>query len=160
MPSQSSILDVLRGTWTGTGHAEYPTIDSAEYCEELTFTSDGKHPILHFEQRTWKVVQGANADPLFWESGFLVGKKDGTFEMASSQQSGRMELLHGTARPGKDGEVILELDSKAIVNDERMKKTQRIILIKQDTLSYVLNMSTTAVPDLKLHASANLTRKK
>ena len=159
MSSQSSLLAALRGTWTGTGHAEYPTINPADYREELTFTSDGKHSMLHYAQRTWKLTPGSGPEPLFWESGFFIDKEDGTFEMASAQQSGRMEILRGAAVRGKDGEIILEMNSATIVNDERMVQSQRVFTIGKDTLSYVLNMSTTAVPKLSLHASAQLNRR-
>lgn len=149
----------IAGTWAGSGHVEYPTIDPSDYREELTFSFDGKHQALQYAQKTWKVVPDSmKMDPLFRDSGFLIEKEDGIFELASAQQGGRLELLRGSARMEHNGSVVLDLKSVSIINDLRMVESRRIFRIHPDKLSYELLMSTTANPTLQLHASCHLTK--
>ena len=44
MPMHPALKPVsgLIGTWRGAGRGEYPTIDSFEYTEEVTFAEAGK----------------------------------------------------------------------------------------------------------------------
>lgn len=44
-------LNFLIGTWKGKGIAQYPTIDSIEYAEELVFQMNDEFPVLHYEQK-------------------------------------------------------------------------------------------------------------
>ena len=159
MGMMTSKLDHLEGTWTGTGRAEYPTIMPAEYREELVFTSDHKHPILHYVQRTWKIVPGTqDIDPLFWETGFFLDKGDGIFELASAQQGGRMEILRGSEVITSKDHMVIELKSVSIINDERMIQSQRVFRISRNIFEYEQKMSTKENPVLQIHVSARLTR--
>ena len=152
-----SDLAYLAGAWAGNGHAQYPTIPEADYREELVFSSDGKNPFIHYVQRTWRIGVGSE-EPLFWESGFLIDRGNGTFEMASSQQSGRMEILRGNALAGPKREVALELNSVSIVNDDRMIRSQRIYHFRPGSLSYELRMSTKVNPTMDVHLRATLSK--
>lgn len=156
---QFSDLLFLTGAWAGSGHAEYPTISPADYRDQIVFTSDHKHSILHYVQQTWKVREAGDPEPLFWESGFIIDKGNSIFEVVSAQQSGRMEVLRGKAAKDDRGEVVLDLHSETIVNDERMLHSQRVFRFYPDRVEYELKMSTKANPNLQRHASAMLTRK-
>ena len=77
--------------------------------------------------------------------------------MASSQQSGRMEILRGKGSKGEP--IVLDLASVQIMNDDRMLKSRRFFRINRNTLSYELTMSTTAHPEMSIHVTAQLKKK-
>ncbi len=59
-------LASLAGVWKGEGRAEYPTITPTEYREETVFSTNGKDPVVHYEQRTWiKSADENNGQPVF-----------------------------------------------------------------------------------------------
>ena len=94
-----SDLTYIAGTWEGSGHAEYPTIQPIDYREELIFTLNKKDLVIHYEQRTWiKSSDERHNEPIFWESGFFIDKNNGLFDLVSAQKTGRMEILRGSAR--------------------------------------------------------------
>lgn len=84
-------LAPLLGTWKGSGAGEYPTIDSFEYTEELTFTNIGK-PFLLYVQRTWSPT----GTPMHTETGYVRMPSPGIVEMTLAQPTGQSELLEGT----------------------------------------------------------------
>lgn len=57
-------LRPLLGTWEGVGSGDYPTIDAFGYTEHLAVRWNGIEPLLVFEQRTWKGVDGGRGEPL------------------------------------------------------------------------------------------------
>ena len=149
----------LVGTWEGHGHAEYPTIDATDYREELVFEHNGKDPVLHYVQKTWKPIRGGRAEePIFWESGFLLDRGAGSFELVSAQKSGRVEVLRGPAVRGEDGVIALDLESASIVNDARVLASARRLGIAPDRIEYRLEMSLRTHPAVRLHLAARLMR--
>ncbi|MEX1139891.1 MAG: heme-binding beta-barrel domain-containing protein [Bacteroidota bacterium] len=130
-----------------------------EYSEELTFTDNKKDPVIHFEQKTWIKSTGAGSrEPLFWESGFLLDKGGGIFELVSAQKSGRMEILRGKARRMDPNTLELPLTSVSIVNDDRMIRSGRTYTFSPHKLTYELSMSTTVNPSFQKHVAAQLTK--
>ena len=152
------ILHVLVGEWSGTGHGEFPTIQSFEYLETLRFNADGR-AFVHYEQRTQR-RSDAQDDylPSHWESGFIRLLPDGVVEMVNVQGSGRLEVLRGALEQTDDG-LVLDLKSTAFLNDSRMVEAARTITLEGETLSYTQSMHTSAVPSQVLHVQAMLTRK-
>ena len=149
-------LSFLVGVWKGRGRAEYPTIETAEYVEELVWRMNGKDPVLHYEQQTWFGTGSRDeGSPVFWESGFLIDKGNGSFELASAQKSGRMEILRGGISR-ENGGLVLNLESTTIVNDERMVRSSRHIRLQKEELSYELMMTTTSHRSHAIHLRAIL----
>ncbi|MCG3119826.1 MAG: hypothetical protein ALAOOOJD_02359 [bacterium] len=148
------------GRWKGSGRAEYPTIASLDYREELIFTVNPKDPVIHYEQRTWvKSLDERNDEPLFWESGFLIDKGNGLFELVSAQKSGRIEILRGNAERTNEGTLKLHLVSVAILNDDRMIRSGRLLHFQREILDYELEMSTTQNGTYQKHLAARLAHK-
>ena len=61
----------LLGTWRGSGHGDYPTIEAFEFGQELIFTHDGR-PFFHYMSRAW--IADANGEKIrdaAIETGFL-----------------------------------------------------------------------------------------
>jgi hypothetical protein len=148
-----------RRAWEGSGRAEYPTIAPSTIVKN-SFCRQSQDPVIHFEQRTWiKSLEARNDEPLFWESGFLIDKGGGLFELVSAQKSGRVEILRGNAQRTDEGTFKLHLVSVAILNDDRMIRSGRRLHFQGKILDYELEMSTTKNITYQKHLAARLTHK-
>jgi hypothetical protein len=148
-------LSLLHGTWEGSGQGKYPTIDAFEYSETTRFEFDARYPVVHYEQRT--VL--SDGEPSHWESGFVRWLEDGTVEMSSAQDGGRVEVLRGPLIELDDG-FRLELESEVLGHDDRLIRTSRVIELRGERLGYEMKMSTTTTdtPEFQTHLSAELGR--
>lgn len=147
-------LKPLIGTWHGTGHGDYPTIESFDYRETLTFESNQAGDLLHYIQRTWRIGNDGQESESHWESGFIRQLEDGSIEIANVQSGGRMELLVGEIKP--DDAMMLTLQSVQLANDMRMKATSRVWRWTDTTLAYDMDMATNRVPELSFHLRGEL----
>jgi len=155
---QIETMEVLRklvGRWCGNGVAEYPTISTFEYREELAFAANQTQPVLHFEQRTWKKLESGEYAPSHWESGFWRVIPGGEIDFLSAQIGGRVEVSHGALKPTQDG-FALHLESNVLANDPRMGKTEREFVLQGKVFRYSMKMSTNLVSELTLHIHAEL----
>ena len=150
-------LAPLLGVWKGEGVAQFPTIITCPYREELRFESNGEEPVIHFEQKTW--VQ-ATCAPLHWESGFIKPNDVGELEILNAQNSGRVEVLRGriVSEVRSDGVLSLHFESVVVGNDARMIRSSRTFHCDGDSLRYVVAMATVKTPELQQHLTAMLTR--
>lgn len=150
-------LAPLLGVWKGEGVAQFPTITTCPYREELRFESNGEEPLLHFEQKTWIQATGA---ALHWESGFIKPNDAGELEILNSQNSGRVEVLRGGIVSEKHSASVLKLFFESVVfgNDARMIRSSRTFYCAGDTLRYLVLMATVKTPELQQHLSATLKR--
>ena len=156
--TDQNILYVLLGEWSGTGRGEFPTIESFEYIETLSFATDGR-PLLHYEQKTKRRRNGeTDYVPSHWESGFIRLLPDGEIELTCAQNGGRLEKLTGSIEETATG-LILHLKSADFLNDARMLETSRTITVEEARLHYTQNMHTNAVATLTFHLEAKLERK-
>lgn len=132
----------LIGTWRGEGSGEYPTIDSFQYTEEVTFTDVGK-PFLHYLQRTWSAA-GA---PMHTETGYLRVLAGNAVEFVLAQPTGQTELAQGPLESTSDGFTCL-LRSQ-IVNSASAKPvdtTERHLELAGDTLNLRFAMAAVGLP--------------
>lgn len=144
----------LVGSWRGTGTARFPTIEGAEYREELRFDWNASEALLHFEQKTW----WKGDTPLHWESGFVLADDAGLYTLVNSQNNGRLEALDGRLEE-RTGGLELRLASRHFGNDPRMRRATRLFVLEGDRLRYEVAMSTTRVADLTPHLRAELERR-
>ncbi len=150
-------LLLLEDVWTGQGRAEYPTIATFHYREALTMRAIPGQPRLFVLQRTQKKTDAGEWVESHWESGFLRALPDGAVEWLDAQNGGRVEVLRGTLQETDDG-LVLDFKSALVANDARMEETARQFILRDQILSYTMQMSMTHTPALTLHLAADLTR--
>ena len=130
-------LSWLLGSWVGTGSGEYPTIESFEYNEEISFGHVGK-PFLAYTQKT---RHGTTGLPLHAEAGYIRPVGRDRVEFLVVQPSGISESYEGTV----DGTAIL-LESVSVTTTATAKDVsavRRAITVDVDskTLSYTMDMA-------------------
>jgi hypothetical protein len=157
--TSTRVFGLLEGTWKGQGHGGYPTVNSFDYRETLTFTRRDEKS-LAYEQRAQKRYDG-QTDWLVshWENGFIRLLESGELEMVNAQSGGRSEVLIGTIER-QGAAVRIHFTSKTVTNDPRMISTARTLELENDTLRYEMEMQTTAVDRLTQHLKIALQRVK
>jgi THAP4-like, heme-binding beta-barrel domain len=150
-------LSFLAGTWKGKGTAEYPTIKTVEYSEELIFNHIEGFDVLQYEQKTWiKNEKDIFDKPIFWDCGFIINREEGSLELCSAQKSGRLEILSGKLILKSNGVYEVSFDSLGIYNDGKTIKSGRKFILSNSFIQYELWMSTTTHPGYGLHLKASL----
>ncbi|HVM21337.1 MAG TPA: FABP family protein [Egibacteraceae bacterium] len=147
-------LAFLIGTWEGEGVGEYPTIETFQYREEVTFTHPGK-PLLVYTQRTWAMDDGR---PLHSETGYWrLGASPDRVEVMLSHPFGVVELQEGTV----DGQT-LRLASSTVASAATAKDIEAIerdIHVDGDELRYAVRMAAVGHV-LTHHLAATLRRRR
>lgn len=146
-------LAPLIGTWKGRGHGSYPTIQSFDYRDEITFTQVGK-PFLHYVQRTW-----IGSEPMHTETGYLRAPTPDVVEIVIAIPTGQCETGSGSCVVGPDGDIAIDTDAVVACTPtaKTVERLVRRIRCHADDLAYEMDMAAVGVP-LTLHLRSTLTR--
>lgn len=109
--------EFLIGTWQGPGRGHYPTLESFEYTETLTFSMTPGKPFLRYEQQTTNPDGG----PMHTEVGYFRPRDGGHIEFVLAQPTGQTELLEGTATANDDGSLTIVLGYSEVRNTTSAK---------------------------------------
>lgn len=153
-------VGTLLGTWSGTGHGEYPTITSFEYAEAITFTHVGK-PFFAYQQRTRSIASGDQAgQPMHAETGYWRFPAPGRIEVMLSHPTGVTEIEEGTIEIAIDGSLLISLATTSVTLSSTAKAVsgiERTFRVTGDTIEYDVRMAAVGLP-MQHHLSARLVR--
>lgn len=148
-------LQFLIGRWEGAGVVGYPTIDSANFGQEITFSHNGK-PFLIYNSRTWLLeADGTIGRPLAMESGFWRPRADGGLEVVLAHPTGITEIYLGQITGTK-----IEMATDAVVRTATAKEVtagKRLYGLIGADLGWAYDMAAVGEP-LQSHVSAQLKR--
>ncbi|MFI7586604.1 FABP family protein [Spongisporangium articulatum] len=163
LPQPLVPLAWLIGRWEGAGVVGYPTIEEANFGQEVEFSHDGR-PFLSYTSRTWLLdAEGAKVRPLATETGFWrvpgqpgAAEGGGTeVEFLLAHPTGFVEIYVGTVN-GPRIDLITDLVARTATAKEYTSAKRMYGLVESDLL-WVLDMAAMGQP-LQSHASARLKR--
>jgi hypothetical protein len=150
-------LSFLLGWWEGAGVVGYPTIESVNFGQEISFSHNGK-PFLIYSSRTWLLeADGQIGRPLAMEVGFWRPQPGNQVEVLLTHPTGISEVYVGSI----DGTKI-ELATDAVVRTATAKEVtagKRLYGLIGADLGYAYDMAAVGQP-LQPHLSAQLKRVK
>ncbi len=152
LPHEVAFLTDLVGSWHGSGHGRYPTMDDFDYGESMVFDHVGDG-FLQYAQRSWSSADGS---PLHFERGFLrPGATPGSVELTLAHPLGLTEISEGSYADGQmrlvSQHVGRTTTGMAVVSLERRYH------LEGDRLSYELDMKTDDT-GMTRHLNADLRR--
>jgi hypothetical protein len=148
-------LEQLIGNWSGEGHGIYPTIESFDYRETVTFADPMVKPFVAYLQRTSHAVDDR---PLHTETGYLRWV-EGAPEWVISSPTGVTEVHTGELTVFPDG-VDLSFHTATVActpSAKPVESVSRILRVRGDELEYELHMAAMGQPH-QLHLRATLRR--
>lgn len=148
-------LRFLLGRWEGAGVVGYPTIQSANFGQEITFSHNGK-PFLIYASRSWLLEDdGSIGRPLARETGYWRPQPDGMLEVVLAHPTGITEIYIGQQTGTR-----IELATDAIARTSTAKEVtagKRLYGLIGGDLGWAYDMAAVG-QRLQSHVSAQLKR--
>jgi len=148
-------LAFLLGRWEGAGVVGYPTIESANFGQEISFSHNGK-PFLIYSSRSWLLDEAGNIGrPLAMETGYWRPQEDGAIEVVLAHPTGIVEIYIGQITGTK-----VELATDAVARTATAKEVtagRRLYGLIGVDLGWAYDMAAVGQP-LQSHVSAQLKR--
>ncbi len=155
LPTPLVPLAWLIGRWAGAGVVGYPTIESANFGQEVEFWHDGR-PFLHYRSQAWLLDdEGNQVRPLASEVGFWRPGDRGELEVLLTHATGVVEIYVGTVE-GPRVNLQTDLVARTRTAKEYTAATRMYGLVDSD-LMWVMDMAAVGQP-LQSHVSAQLKR--
>jgi THAP4-like, heme-binding beta-barrel domain len=152
-----SPLRFLLGRWEGAGVVGYPTIESVQFGQELSFSHNGKPYLIHVS-RTWLLdEEGIPGRPLAMETGFWRLQPGGKVEVLLAHPTGITEIYLGEVTGTK-----IEMATDVVARTASAKEVtagHRLYGLVEGgpDLGYAFDMAAVGQP-LQPHLSARLKR--
>ncbi|HUZ36030.1 MAG TPA: FABP family protein [Streptosporangiaceae bacterium] len=148
-------LRFLLGRWEGAGVGGYPTIESFQFGQEISFSHNGK-PYLIYVSRSWLLdADGVPGRPLAMETGFWRPQPGGTVEVLLAHPTGFAEIYLGEVTGTK-----VEMATDVVARTSSAKTVtagHRLYGLVGADLAYAFDMAAVGQP-LQPHLSAQLKR--
>lgn len=158
-------LAFLLGTWAGAGVGGYPTIESFNFGQEVTFSYTPEKSFLRYESRSWLLdSEGNQVRPLDQETGYwrpqprteengTAGTTRTLLEVLLAHPTGISEIWTGEADGAK-----VELRTDVVARTESAKEVtagHRLYGLVKGDLLWAYDMAAMGQP-LQSHLSAQL----
>jgi hypothetical protein len=145
----------LLGTWEGAGVVGYPTIESANFGQEIVFEHVGK-PFLAYRSQAWLLdADGVRVRALASEAGYWRPGPDGALEVTLSHPTGFAEIWVGEIKGAK-----IELRTDVVARTATAKEYtagHRLYGLVDGELFWAFDMAAVGQP-IQSHVSARLKR--
>jgi THAP4-like, heme-binding beta-barrel domain len=155
LPRELAPLAWLVGRWEGAGVVGYPTIESAQFGQEIVASHDGR-PFLLWHSRAWLLDEdGQKVRPLATELGFWRPLPNDEVELLLTHPTGIVELYYGKTSPAK-----IELRTDGVLRSPHAKDYaagSRLYGYVNSNLMWAMDMAAMGQP-LQSHVSAELKR--
>jgi hypothetical protein len=157
LPPALAPLAWLVGRWEGAGVVGYPTIESANFGQEVICSHDGR-PFLEWRSYTWLLDDAGNkVRPLATELGFWRPLENGEIELLLTHPTGIVEMYVGHRNPAKPA---IELRTDGVLRSPAAKEYNagsRMYGLVDSQLFWVMEMAAVG-QSLQSHVSAQLKR--
>src|SRR5579875_1112510 len=146
-------LAFLLGRWEGAGVGGYPTIESFQFGQEISFSHNGK-PFLSYTSRTWLLdAEGRIGRPLATETGFWRPQPGNKVEVLLAHPTGITEIYLGEVT-GTRADLVTDVVARTETAKEVTAGRRLYGLIGTD-LGWAYDMAAMGQP-LQSHVSAQL----
>lgn len=156
IPEPLRPLAWLIGRWEGVGVVGYPTIEEAQFGQEIEVSHDGRG-FLKWESRAWilDASTGEKVRNAAVESGYWRPLENGEVELLLVHPTGILELYYGTIEPAR-----IQLKTDGVLRSPGAKEynaATRMYGLVDSQLYWAMDMAAVG-QELQSHLSARLTR--